>query len=262
MRLPYEERDKYGHNPAAWITEYRKEHPNAFLPTLQQTLRKWMTTFSKMHQLQKQSGLSKKEWNDVLNHAESALSQCVKENKLSLDEAKREVSVASIQDTLGIYHNIQLTGLEYTSVPVVVQMIRLLRQKAKDKKDLVKDCELGPEQLAIYNEIAARGDDDTNMYNESIYKPYLSKFVGRGQNMNKNYYRMPEMIDRNYVSKDRVKQMIYDKYKKGNFNIKSPAEMEKLVEVAESVFNNMEDPSGSLDTVGADNTRNFSNKLY
>jgi hypothetical protein len=87
--LPYAEREQYKHNPATWITEYRKEHQNAFLPTLQQTLRKWMTNFSKMYQLQQQSGLTKKEWNNVLNHAASLVSQCVKENKLSLDEAKK-----------------------------------------------------------------------------------------------------------------------------------------------------------------------------
>jgi hypothetical protein len=50
-----------------------------------------MTNFSKMHQLQQQSGLSKKEWNDVLNHAASAVSQCVKENKLTIEEAKSGV---------------------------------------------------------------------------------------------------------------------------------------------------------------------------
>jgi hypothetical protein len=81
MRLPYEERDQYGHNPATWILEYRKEHPNAFLPTLQQTLRKWMTNFSKMHQLQQQSGLTKKEWNNVLNPAASACGVAVCERK-------------------------------------------------------------------------------------------------------------------------------------------------------------------------------------
>jgi hypothetical protein len=99
MRMPYEEREKYGHKPAVWIKESRKEHPNAYLPTLQQTLRKWMTNFSKMHQLQQQSGQSKKEWNDVLNHAASAIAQCVKENKLSLDEAKSDKSISAIQDT-------------------------------------------------------------------------------------------------------------------------------------------------------------------
>jgi aspartate/glutamate racemase len=38
---------------------------------------------------------------------------------------------------------------------------------------------------------------------------------------------MREMIVPNYISQDKVKQIIYNKYKKGNFNIKSPQEMER-----------------------------------
>jgi predicted Zn-dependent protease with MMP-like domain len=124
-----------------------------------------MTNFSKMHQLQQQSGLTKRKWNNVLNHAASAVSQCVKENKLSIDEAKREVSLSTIQDTLGIYHGIVLDSLQYTSNINVVNMITLLKQKAIDKKALAKDGELGSKKLQIYNEIAARGDYDTSAYN-------------------------------------------------------------------------------------------------
>jgi hypothetical protein len=262
MRLPYEEREKYKHNPATWIVEYRRDHPNVFLPTLQQTLRKWMTNFSKMHQLQQQSGLTKKEWNNVLNHAASAVSQCVKENKLSIEEAKSEVSIAAIQDTLGIYHGIVLQGLEYTPNTTVINMIRLLKQKAIDRNALGEERRLGPEELAIYNEIAARGDDDRNAYNKNIYKPYLSKFVDGGLNMMDGKYRMPEMIVPNYVSKEKVRQIINNKYKKGNFNIKSPEEMQKLVEISENVFNNMEDPAGALNKVTSDRTYDFSKKLY
>jgi hypothetical protein len=176
--------------------------------------------FSKMHQLQQQSGLSKKQWTDVLNHTASAISQCVKDNKLLLDEAKSELSISAIQDTLGIYHNIQLSGLEYVWNAKVVNMIRLQKQKAADKKKLPKERVLGPDELAIYNEIVARGDNDTTAYNERIYKPYLSQFVGRGANMNKDTYRIPEMIDRNYVSAARVREMIDNKYKKGEFYVK------------------------------------------
>jgi hypothetical protein len=53
MQLLYEEREHYKHNPATWIVEYGKDHPNAYLHTLQQTLKKWMTNFSKIHQLQR-----------------------------------------------------------------------------------------------------------------------------------------------------------------------------------------------------------------
>jgi hypothetical protein len=51
----------------------------------------------------------------------------VKENKLSIEEAKREVSVAAIQDTLGIYDGIVLQGLDYTPNTTVINMIRLLK---------------------------------------------------------------------------------------------------------------------------------------
>jgi hypothetical protein len=71
------------------------------------------------------------------------------------------------------------------------------------------------------------------------------------------------MIKPNYVTPEQVKKMIDDKYRRGNFNIKSEDEIKKLYEVTESVFNNMEDPENTLQTVSASNyDRNFTNKLY
>jgi hypothetical protein len=127
---------------------------------------------------------------------------------------------------------------------------------------LAEERVLGPEELEIYNQIAARGDDNTSAYNERIYKQYLSQFVGRGANMNKDTYRIPEMIDGNYVCTARVKDMIDQKYKKGQFYIKSIPELNKLYEVAQNVINNMEDPNNALETIKSDTTRDFSKKLY
>jgi hypothetical protein len=54
--------------------------------------------------------------------------------------------------------------------------------------------------------------------------------------------------------------MINDKYRRGDFNIKSEDEIRRLYEVAENVFNNMEDPHDSLNTVSAQTyDRNLSN---
>jgi hypothetical protein len=86
--------------------------------------------------------------------------------------------------------------------------------------------------------------------------------VGRGFNMNDKKYRIPKMIVSNYVLFERVKDMIDKKYRKGVFNIKSPKEMEKLFKVIKNVFNNLEDPDGSLNTVTANRTGDFSKKLY
>jgi hypothetical protein len=127
---------------------------------------------------------------------------------------------------------------------------------------LAEERVLGPDELEIYNQIAARGDLDTRAYNERIYKPYLSQFVNRGGNMNKDMYRIPEMIDRSYVSYDRVKDMIDKKYKKGDFYVKSIPELNKLYDVAQNVINNMEDPENAFQTIKADTTRDFSTKLY
>jgi hypothetical protein len=140
-------------------------------------------------------------------------------------------------------------------------MIRLLRQKAIDKEAQAKDRMLGEREIELFNRLEARGEPDKERYNKEIYKQYLSKFVQRGANMKK--HRLAEMIKPNYVTQEQVKKMIDDKYRQGNFNIKSEEEIKKLYEVGENVFNNMEDPQNSLNTVSAkDYNRVLVKKLY
>jgi hypothetical protein len=90
----------------------------------------------------------------------------------------------------------------------------------------------------------------------------LKKFVERGANMNKDMYSLPEMIKPNYVTPAQVKKMIDVKYRRGSFNIKSEDEIKKLYEVAENVFNYMEDPGDALKTVSGNYGRNLTKKLY
>jgi hypothetical protein len=71
------------------------------------------------------------------------------------------------------------------------------------------------------------------------------------------------MIKPNYVSQTDVKKMIDDKYRRGDFNIKSEEDLKKLYEVTENVFNHMEDPEDAIKTVSARNyDRNLTKKLY
>jgi hypothetical protein len=142
-------------------------------------------------------------------------------------------------------------------------MIRLLRQKKIEKDREAEEHRLGDREIEIFNRLEARADPDKERYNKAIYEPYLSKFVNRGGNMNKDVYRVPEMIMPNYVKPDEVKKMIDDKYKRGDFNIKTEVDLKKLYEVTENVFNHMEDPRDSLKTVSARNyDRNLTKKLY
>jgi hypothetical protein len=78
LKLPPAERVEYDDHPNVWVEVYKKEHPGTFQPSLQQSIRKWMSDFSNQFKLQSQSELDKKEWNKVLNHAAIAVSECLK----------------------------------------------------------------------------------------------------------------------------------------------------------------------------------------
>jgi hypothetical protein len=81
--------------------------------------------------------------------------------------------------------------------------------------------------------------------------------------MDKNKFRLLEIIKPNYVTPEQVRKMIDAKYRWGEFNIKSEDELKKLYEVTENVFNNEEDPQNSMKTVSAkDYDRVLANKLY
>jgi hypothetical protein len=45
MKQRYDVRKKYNLDLGVWIVDYRKQHPNTYLPTLQQTFRKWMKKY-------------------------------------------------------------------------------------------------------------------------------------------------------------------------------------------------------------------------
>jgi hypothetical protein len=107
-------------------------------------------------------------------------------------------------------------------------MIRLLRQKKIEKDREADEHRLGDREIEIFNRLEARADPDKERYNKQIYEPFLKKFVNRGANMNKDMYRLLEMIKPNYVTPEQVKKMIDDKYRRENFNIKSDEDIKKL----------------------------------
>jgi hypothetical protein len=144
-----------------------------------------MTTFSKKYQLQKQSGLSKKQWSALLSHAVSAVAHCVKEKKIKLENTKNPIIMAAIHDTFKVYYKRQFAGWNTVSNPDLLNMIRLLRQKKIDKDELAESRKLGEKEIAVFNRLEERGDPDRERYNQKIYEPYLSQFVKRGANMSK-----------------------------------------------------------------------------
>jgi hypothetical protein len=124
----------------------------------------------------------------------------VKEGKIKLENAKTKIMTGAIHDRYRVYYRKQFTGWVTESNTDVLNMIRLLRQKKIDKDAETKDRMLGDREIEIFNRLEARADPDKERYNQQIYEPYLKKFVERGVNMNKDMYRLPEMIKPNYVT--------------------------------------------------------------
>jgi hypothetical protein len=109
------------------VTDLRKTYPNTYLPTAQQICRKWITTFSKKYQLQKQSGLTKKQWSALLSHVASVIARCVKEGKTKLENGNSKVMISAIHDMYKLYYKKQFSGFVTDSYPELLNMIRLLR---------------------------------------------------------------------------------------------------------------------------------------
>jgi hypothetical protein len=70
----------------------------------------------------------------------------VKEDKIKVEQAKKEV-MSAIQDTFRIFSNREFSTFEIKSYSSPVGMIRLLRQKAIDKKDVSENSKLGPNEI-------------------------------------------------------------------------------------------------------------------
>jgi hypothetical protein len=142
----------------------------------------------------------------------------VKEKKIKPEAAKSAIMMGAIHDTYKVNYKKQFSGWNTVSNTNVLNMIRLLRQKKIDKDAEAESRKLGDREIEIFNPLEARADLDKVRYNKAIYEPFLKKFV-----------RLLEMIKPNYVTPAQVKKMIDDKYRRGNFNIKSEDEIKKIV---------------------------------
>jgi hypothetical protein len=71
----------------------------------------------------------------------------VKEGKIKLEDAKSKVIMSAILDTYKVYYGKQFSGMVTQSYPDLLNMIRLPRQKAIDKKALAEDRMLGEKEI-------------------------------------------------------------------------------------------------------------------
>jgi hypothetical protein len=93
-----------------------------------------MPDFSNQFKLQPQSGIDKKEWNKVLNHAGTTVSECLKQKYYRISEINRTHYIFAINETYKIYHNGSFTDLVPNGVAysAITRMIMTLKKKKED----------------------------------------------------------------------------------------------------------------------------------
>jgi hypothetical protein len=248
LKLSKAERDEYDNNPNEWAEVYREDHPGAFLPTLQQTIRKSMTNISNQYKLQPQSGLEKKDWSKVINHAATAVSECLKQKIYRIGDITRNHYVWAINETFKIYHNQSFTGfvppgVAYSSITKMIMMLKKKKEDADAKKAAGR---LDDEGVELMNYLKAYGDENTERYNKNVYEPYLrNKLVDTSG----DGFVRPDFINTNFIAAQNVAALLKKKFQTNAEVKKSDTDVNKMIQVATNVINKVANPTQTLKTL-------------
>jgi hypothetical protein len=206
LKLSKAERVEYGDDPNSWAEVYREDHPGAFLPSLQQSIRKWMTNFSNQYKLQPHSGLEKKDWSAVINHAATAVSACLKQKIYRTNEITRNHYIFAINETFKIYHNGLFTGLvDGVGYSPITRMIMTLKKQKEDADAKKAAGKLDDQGVGIMNYLKGYGDENVEAYNKNVYVPYLrNKLV----DTSKCGFIRPEFISTDFISAQNIADLL------------------------------------------------------
>jgi hypothetical protein len=248
LKLSKAERDEYEGDPNAWAEVYREEYPGAFLSTLQQSIRKWMTSFSNQYKLQPQSGLEKKDWRAVINHAATAVAACLKQKIYRTFEIDRTHYIFAINETFKIYHDRSFTGLVPNGVGygAITRMVMALKKKKEDADAKKEVGKLDEEGVGIMNYLKAYGDENAEAYNKNVFEPYLrNKLV----DTSKGGFIRPEFISTDFIKAQDVAALLKRKFQTNATVKKSDTDLNKMIDVTTNVINKVANPTQTLNTL-------------
>jgi hypothetical protein len=248
LKLSRAERDEYGGDLNLWAEVNREDHPGAFLPSLLQSIRKWMTSFSNQYKLHPQSGLEKKDWSEVINHAETAVATCLKQKYYRTVDITRNHYIFAINETFKIYHNGSFTGLVPNGVAYspITRMIMTLKKKKEDADAKKAAGKLDEGGVAIMNYLKGFDDDNTKAYTKNVYEPYIrNKLV----DTSKDGFIRPEFISTDFIKAQDVAALLKRKFQTNATVKKSHTDLNKMIDVATNVINKLVNPTQTLNTL-------------
>jgi hypothetical protein len=207
-----------------------------------------MSEFSSQFNLAEQSKLGKKEWNKVVNHAATAVAECLKEKSLTLNIITPKHYQYAMQESFKIYHGRAHNGLidpQFTNQPIM-QKILYLKRKKQEADELKRERgNIGEYGIKVMNRLAARTDDDLDLYNAQVV-PELDKLIVPYKDYQ---YRDSPYIDRNFVTSQKIEQLLKNKFQKNSKVKKTDAEIEAILTTTQNLINKTENPQLSLQSL-------------
>jgi hypothetical protein len=248
LKLTREERAKYLNNPDVWAKAYLEDHPGAFQPSLQATVRKWMSEFSSEYNLAGQSGIGKKEWNEAVNHAATAVAECLKEKSLILNNITTNHYQYAMQQSFIIYYGRSLKGLvpdSFTNQTILNKILYLKRKKQEADELKRQRGDIGEYGIRVMNRLAAKTDDDSDLYNTNVVPDLENLIVPY-----KDYlYRDSPYINPDFVSSIDIEQILKNKFQKNSKVKKSDADIQAILTTTQSLINRTANPQLSLQSL-------------
>jgi hypothetical protein len=248
LKLTREERDKYDNNPDTWAKAYLEDHPGVFQPSLQATVRKWMSEFSSQYNLSEQSGIGKKDWNKVVNYAATAVAECLKEKSLVLNNITTNHYQYAMQEAFKIYYRRSLKGFvdpQFTN-QIILNKILYLKRKKQEADELKKERgNMGEFGIRVMNRLAANTDDDADLYNQQVV-PEIDQLIVP---YDKYKYRDSPYINPKFVSSVEIKTLLKNKFQKNSKVKKTDLEIQDILTTTQNLINRTANPKLGLQSV-------------
>jgi hypothetical protein len=249
LKLSSAEKGEYGSKPKLWAAAYVKDHPGAFEPTLQQTIRTWMTDFSKQCDLQEQAKVTKKEWNIVITKAATALAACIKDRTYKTTDINPNYYRYAISESLRIYYRKLIRGLSTLTFTAIKTMLLKLKKKKEDADALAESLKLDEQGIRVMNKLRSQSDPDADKFNREVYEKYPRRMQ---VNPRTARYNPVKNVDKDFVTTEEIRAMLRQKCRHGGISQKSEEDTERMVTTATNIINRTPNPIGNVSTALSD----------
>jgi hypothetical protein len=134
-----------------------------------------MTDFSKEYDLQEQAKVTKKEWNNVITKAATALAACIKDRTYETIDIGPNHYRYAISESLRIYYRKSIKGLSTANFTAIKMMLLKLKKKKEDVDALAESRKLDERRIRVMNKLRSQSDADADLYNQEVYEKYLRR---------------------------------------------------------------------------------------